>query len=97
MAAVPGDSGWVTRGTVHSFIVTSDVCHVPNGYTPAGFEQVIKRLAVAARRREPPLNAMPPPDGRTLRLIFDCWTCEAGGGWEQTTDGPRSGGRGTAA
>lgn len=86
-----GDSVWIARGTVHSFIVTSNTCHVLNGYTPAGFEQVIKHLAIPAERRELPPEDMPPPDERTQRLLFNnYWTCEAGAGWEQTADDPRS-------
>jgi mannose-6-phosphate isomerase-like protein (cupin superfamily) len=40
-----GDSLWIPRGTVHRFKVTSPVCRALNGYTPAGFEQVIIGLA----------------------------------------------------
>ena len=90
IAAKPGDSLWVPRGTVHSFKVTSDECHVMNGYTPAGFEQIIKSLARPAERRELPPSDLPKPDERTLRLIFNnYWTCEAEAGWEQTTADPR--------
>jgi hypothetical protein len=60
-----------------------------NGYTPAAFEQVIRHVALPAQRRE-----LPPPDERTPRLIFNnYWTCEAGVGWDQTTDDPRSAAR----
>ena len=90
VAAKPGDSIWVARGAIHSFVVTADA-HVLNGYTPGGFEQVIKHLAVPAQRRELPPEDLPPPDERTLRLIFNnYWTCEAGAGGEQTADDPRS-------
>ena len=90
IASKSGDSLWVPRGTVHSFVVTTDICHVLNGYTPGGFEQVIKHLAVPAKTRELPPADLPPPDERTLRLIFNnYWTCEAGAGWEQTNDDPR--------
>jgi quercetin dioxygenase-like cupin family protein len=34
LLAKAGENVWVARGTVHSFVVTSDVCHVLNGYTP---------------------------------------------------------------
>ena len=58
-----GDSLWIPRGTVHSFYVTSDVCHVLNGYTPGGFEQVIKGLARPAPKRElPPRTEEPAPE-----------------------------------
>jgi mannose-6-phosphate isomerase-like protein (cupin superfamily) len=90
LPAKAGENVWVARGTVHSFVVTSDVCHVLNGYTPGGFEQVIKHLAKPAERRELPPDTLPPPDERTMRLIFNnYWTCEAGAGWEQTIDDPR--------
>lgn len=83
--AKQGDSVWVARGTVHSFRVTSEVCQVLNAYTPGGFEQVIKSLAVPAQRRELPPSTLPMPDERTLHLLFNnYWTCEAGAGWERT-------------
>ena len=88
--AKAGDSIWVARGAIHSFVVTSGA-HVLNGYTPGGFEQVIKHLAVPAPRRELPPADLPSPDERTLRLIFNnYWSCVAGAGWEQMTDDPRS-------
>jgi hypothetical protein len=90
--ATAGDSLWVARGAVHSFAVTSDVCHVLNGYAPAGFEQVIKHLAVPAERRELPPDTLPQPGERPLRLIFNkYWTCDAGAGWDQTNDDPKGG------
>ncbi|MBV9077615.1 MAG: cupin domain-containing protein [Methylobacteriaceae bacterium] len=90
----PGDSIWVARGTVHNFVVTSEMCHVLNGYTPAGFEQVIKHLASPAERRELPPADMPKPDDRTITLIYNnFWSAEAGLGWARTRDDPRSGRR----
>jgi len=60
---------------VHSFKVTSAVCHVLIGYTPGGFEQVIKHLAQPAERREWPPDTLAPPDERTLRLMLNnYWT-----------------------
>jgi uncharacterized protein YjlB len=56
-----GDSIWIPRGTVHHFKVTSEVCHVLNGYTPAGFEQVLKSLAQPAK---PPIAAIGLPKAR---------------------------------
>jgi hypothetical protein len=54
-------------------------------------QQVIKHLALPAQRPELPPADLPPPDERTLRLIFNnYWTSEAGVGWEQTTDDPSS-------
>ncbi|WP_139806004.1 cupin domain-containing protein [Mycobacterium avium] len=46
--AGPGDSLWIPRNTVHVFTSMTD-CHVLNAYTPAGFEQVVKRLWNARR------------------------------------------------
>jgi Cupin domain len=76
-----GDSLWIPRGTVHRFKVTSPVCRALNGYTPAGFEQVISGLAKPAERRElPPL--MDPPDQITIDKVFNnYWCAEARDGW----------------
>ena len=91
LPAQSGDSIWVARGAVHQFVVTSDVCHVLNGYTPAGFEQVIKHLAKPAERRELPPTDLGPPDERTQRLIYNnYWCCEAEAGWARTTADQRS-------
>jgi mannose-6-phosphate isomerase-like protein (cupin superfamily) len=75
LPAKAGENVWVARGTVHSFVVTSDVCHVLNGYTPGGFEQVIKHLAKPAERRELP------PDTR-----FMSWkpSSKPSASWTQT-------------
>ena len=45
-----GNFVWIPRGTVHLFTVTSQLCRALNGYTPAGFEQVIIGLADPAER-----------------------------------------------
>lgn len=77
-----GQSVWIPRGTVHHFVVTSDVCHVLNGYTPGGFEQVIKGLAKPAAKRElpPPTGEKPAP--QTADLIFsNYWTARAEDAW----------------
>ena len=39
LPAKAGENVWVARGTVHSFVVTSDVCHVLNGYTPMTIQE----------------------------------------------------------
>jgi hypothetical protein len=66
---------------VHRFKVTSPVCRALNGYTPAGFEQMIIGLAKPAERRElPPL--MDPPDQITIDKVFNnYWCAEARDGW----------------
>jgi hypothetical protein len=66
---------------VHRFKVTSPLCRSLNGYTPAGFEQVIIGLAKPAERRElPPL--MDPPDQITIDKVFNnYWCAEARDGW----------------
>src|SRR5262249_5454769 len=71
----------IPRGTVHRFKVTSPVCRALNGYTPAGFEQVIIGIAKPAERRElPPL--MDPPDQITIDKVFNnYWCAEARDGW----------------
>jgi mannose-6-phosphate isomerase-like protein (cupin superfamily) len=75
VAAKAGESVWIPRGVVHSFVVTSDVGHVLNGYTPGGFEQVIKGLASPAARRELPPSDFPKPDERTIERIFNNYWC----------------------
>lgn len=77
VTANKGDTVWIPRGTVHSFTVTSENCHVLNGYEPAGVEQVIKGLGKPAERRElPPPGPM--PSERELTLMFNhYWASEA--------------------
>jgi uncharacterized protein YjlB len=82
-----GDSLWIPRGTVHSFNVTSDVCHVLNGYTPGGFEQVIKGLARPAPKRElPPRTEEPAPeDIAAAQFLFsNYWTARADDPWAKS-------------
>lgn len=89
--AKAGDSLWIPRGTVHSFKVTSDVAHVLNGYTPAGFEQVIKGLAKPAERRELPPPTDEKPDPEIVAKIFNnYWTVQADAPWAQPPPAMRS-------
>ena len=77
-----GESVWIPRDTVHHFQVASEVGHVLNGYTPGGFEQVIKGLAKPADRRELPPPDFPKPDPRTVELIFNnYWTAAVDTAW----------------
>jgi Cupin domain len=46
----------ILRGTVHSFRVDSEVAHILNFYTPAGFEQTVIELGQPALTR-----SIPPP------------------------------------
>jgi len=76
-----GESLWIPRGTAHRFKVTSPVCRALNGYTPAGFEQVIIGLAKPAERREL-LPLMDPPDQITIDKVFNnYWCAEVRDGW----------------
>lgn len=84
LTAGPGASVWIPRGTPHRFKVTSEVAKALNGYTPAGFEQVIIGLAKTAERRELP-PPMDPPDAATAGRIFNnYWTCQSELGWAAT-------------
>jgi quercetin dioxygenase-like cupin family protein len=84
-----GDSLWIPRGTVHRFKVTSPICRALNGYTPAGFEQVIIGLAKPAERRELP-PPMAPPDQITIDKVFNnYWCAEAPDGWALSRMGIR--------
>lgn len=83
--AKDGDSIWIPRGTVHHFKVTSEVCHVLNGYTPGGFEQVLIGLAQPAERRELPPLDFPKPDQDTVYKIFNnYWTVQADASWARS-------------
>ena len=44
----------IPRGTIHSFRVDSEVAHILNFYTPAGFEQTIVELGQPALARSLP-------------------------------------------
>ena len=84
-----GHSVWIPRGTVHRFTVTSPVCRALNGYTPAGFEQVIIGLAKPAERRELP-PPMDPPDQITIDKVFNnYWSAEAQDAWALSSIGIR--------
>lgn len=87
-----GDSIWIPRGTVHHFKVESEVCHVLNGYTPAGFEQVLMGLAQPAERRELPPPDFPKPDQATVDKIFNnYWTVQADASWAHSQLGMQPG------
>ena len=82
VTARTGESVWIPRGTVHHFVVVSDTGHVLNGYTPGGFEQVIKGLATPAKTRELPPADFPKPAARTVELIFNnYWPAAADTAW----------------
>ena len=76
-----GASLWIPRGTAHRFKVSSPMCRVLNGYTPAGFEQVIIGLATPVERRElpPPMDA---PNQATISKLFNnYWSAEVRDHW----------------
>lgn len=80
--ACPGQSVRIPRGLVHSFIVTSDVGHVLNGYTSGGSEHVIKGLAAPAGSHEPPPLDFPRSDDRMIERIFNnSWCAPAEIAW----------------
>jgi quercetin dioxygenase-like cupin family protein len=84
-----GDFLWIPRGTVHLFTVTSQLCRVLNGYTPAGVEQVFIGLAEPAQRRE-----LPPPKGKPDQVTIDklfnnYWCAEAKDDWSLSRMGIR--------
>jgi quercetin dioxygenase-like cupin family protein len=89
IVARAGDSLWIPRGTAHRFKVTSPLCRALNGYTPAGFEEVIIGLAKPAERRELP-PPMGPPDQVTVDKIFNnYWCADAGDRWALSRMGMR--------
>jgi hypothetical protein len=84
-----GDFLWIPCGTVHLFTVTSQLCRALNGYTPAGFEQVIIGLADPAERQELP-PPMGKPDQVTIDKVFNnYWCAEAKDDWSLSRMGIR--------
>jgi hypothetical protein len=72
----------VPRGTDHRFAVTSPICRALNGYTPAGFEQVIIGLARPAEKRELPPPMEGPPDQTMVDKLFNnYWSAGAADHW----------------
>jgi hypothetical protein len=89
IAGRAGNFVWIPRGTVHLFTVTSQLCRALNGYTPAGFEQVIIGLADPAERRELP-PPMGKPDQVTIDKVFNnYWCAEAKDDWSLSRMGMR--------
>ena len=89
IAGRAGNLVWIPRGTVHLFTVTSQLCRALNGYTPAGFEQVIIGLADPAERRELP-PPMGKPDQVTIDKVFNnYWCAEAKDDWSLSRMGMR--------
>ncbi|MFC5691032.1 cupin domain-containing protein [Amycolatopsis mediterranei] len=80
MRATAGDSVWIPRGTVHSF-TTQSAAHVFNGYTPAGFEQVIMGLGTPAERRELPPADLGFEPHAAAQLMDNFWSASAETGW----------------
>ena len=84
-----GDSLWIPRGTAHRFKVTSPLCRVLNGYSPAGFEQVIMGLAGPAERRELPPPMERPDQEKLSKLFNNYWSSEVRDGWALSRLGMR--------
>jgi quercetin dioxygenase-like cupin family protein len=83
ITAGAGQSVWIPRRTVHGFNAMSEVLHLLNNYTPAGFEQAVKGLAKPAEKREiaPPMH-----DGHLIhKLQSNYWVAEAEDAWAATT------------
>jgi hypothetical protein len=70
-----------------SFEFVTDTCHVLNGYTLGGFEQVIRGLARPAPKRElPPRTEEPAPeDIAAAQFLFsNYWTARADDPWAKS-------------
>ena len=72
-----GGAVWIPRGTVHSFKVTSERCHVINTFAPAGMEQVIKALGTPAKHRELPPPGLDNDPEKLAAFANNYWGCEA--------------------
>ena len=89
IAGRAGNFVWIPRGTVHLFTVMSQLRRALNGYTPAGFEQVLIGLADPTERREfpPPMGK---PDQVTIDKVFNnYWCAEAKDDWSLSVMGMR--------
>lgn len=61
----------IPRGTIHSFRVDSEVAHVLNFYTPAGFEETIVELGQPAQTRTlPPPGIDKPISPQQIQTLF---------------------------
>ena len=83
LPAKPGDSIWIPRGTVHSFTIQTPA-HVLNGYTPGGFEQVIKGLGTPAERLELPPTDLGFDPRSAAQLMDNFWSASADTPWART-------------
>lgn len=83
ITAGAGDSVWIPRGTVHTFTVQA-AAHVLNGYTPGGFEQVIKGLGTPAPRRELPPADLGFDPRAAARLMDNFWSASADTPWARS-------------
>jgi hypothetical protein len=73
---------WIPRGTAHRFTVTTPTCRALNGYTPAGFEQVVIGLAELTEKRELPPPVRGPPDACLVAKLFNnYWSADAKDHW----------------
>jgi uncharacterized cupin superfamily protein len=52
--ATAGQSVFIPRGTIHAFKVSSEVCRVLNGFTPAAMDAIIREVARPAGQRTLP-------------------------------------------
>jgi quercetin dioxygenase-like cupin family protein len=76
IAAAEGDYAFGPRDVPHSYRVGPDGCRMLFIVTPAGFEDLVRRLSVPAAHRALPPGPQPPPDIDDLRPLVAGYGCE---------------------
>jgi quercetin dioxygenase-like cupin family protein len=65
----PGDYGFVPRGVVHAYLVTSERARMLVTFSPSGFEEVFMRFGEPAGDGPAPEDAVMPPPVELARLL----------------------------
>lgn len=65
-------------------VLVQTAAHVLNGYTPGGFEQVIKGLGTPAPRRELPPADLGFEPRTAARLVDNLWSASADTAWARS-------------
>jgi SAM-dependent methyltransferase/quercetin dioxygenase-like cupin family protein len=76
IAAREGDYAFAPRDVPHSYRVGADGCRMLFIVTPAGFEDLVRRMSVPAANRAVPPSAQEPTDVEDLPALLAAYGCE---------------------
>lgn len=76
IVAAAGDYAFGPRDVPHSYRVGPDGCRMLFIVTPAGFEDLVRRISVPAATRSLPPGPQEPPDGADLPALVAGYGCE---------------------